>query len=45
MTLEELRSRRDGILAIAGRYGARNLRIFGSVVRGEADAASDVDFL
>jgi uncharacterized protein len=45
MTLEELKARREPILAIAGRYGARNLRIFGSVVRGEADAASDVDFL
>jgi hypothetical protein len=32
-------------LRIAGRYRARNLRVFGSVVRGEADAASDVDFL
>ena len=45
MTLQELRSNRDAILAIAERYGARDLRLFGSVVRGEADAASDVDFL
>src|ERR687892_2922288 len=45
MTFHELRSKRDAILAIAARYGARNLRVFGSVVRGEADAASDVDFL
>jgi uncharacterized protein len=45
MTFDELRANREAILAIAGRYGARNLRLFGSVVRGEADAASDVDFL
>lgn len=45
MTLNELRARREAILAIACRYGARNLRVFGSVVRGDADAASDVDFL
>jgi uncharacterized protein len=45
MTFHELRSKRDAILAIAAQYGARNLRVFGSVVRGEADAASDVDFL
>lgn len=45
MTLEQLKSRREMILAIAGRYGVRELRVFGSVVRGEADAASDVDFL
>jgi uncharacterized protein len=45
VTFDELRSRRQAIATIAGRYGARNLRVFGSVVRGEADAASDVDFL
>jgi uncharacterized protein len=45
ITFHELRSKRDAILAIAAQYGARNLRVFGSVVRGEADAASDVDFL
>jgi hypothetical protein len=45
MTLHELRSKRDAILAIAERYGARDLRLFGSVVRGETDAASDIDFL
>ena len=32
-------------MRIAAKYGARNIRIFGSVARGEADAASDVDFL
>ena len=46
MTLEELRStKRDEILRIATRRGARNIRVFGSVARGESDAASDIDFL
>jgi predicted nucleotidyltransferase len=45
MTLHDLRTKRETILAIAERYGARDLRVFGSVVRGEADAGSDVDFL
>jgi len=44
-TFEELRARRDEILEIAARCGARNLRVFGSVVRGDADDRSDVDFL
>jgi predicted nucleotidyltransferase len=33
------------ILNIAAKHGARNIRIFGSVVRGEARPDSDVDFL
>jgi predicted nucleotidyltransferase len=45
MTLKDLRDRREAILAISERYGARELRVFGSVVPDEADAASDVDFL
>jgi predicted nucleotidyltransferase len=44
-TLEELRSRRDEIVELATKRGARNLAVFGSVARGESDAASDVDFL
>jgi predicted nucleotidyltransferase len=36
---------RAEILAAAARHGASNVRVFGSVARGEADAASDVDFL
>jgi hypothetical protein len=40
-----LTEERDRILRIAAKYGARNIRIFGSVARGEADTASDVDFL
>jgi predicted nucleotidyltransferase len=46
MTLQELRTtRRDEILRVAARRGARNIRVFGSVARGENDAASDIDFL
>ena len=45
MTFDELKRRRKAIATIAGRHGARDLRVFGSVVRGEADPASDVDFL
>jgi hypothetical protein len=46
VTLQELRAtKRDEILRIAARRGARNVRVFGSVARGESDAASDVDFL
>jgi predicted nucleotidyltransferase len=44
-TLDELRARRDDILMIADRHGAGNVRVFGSVVRGEAGVAGDVDFL
>ena len=46
MTLDSsLRSKRDEILRLAERYGARNVRVFGSLVRGEATAESDVDLL
>ena len=37
--------KRKEILKIAAKHGARNIRIFGSVARGEARADSDVDFL
>lgn len=36
---------REEILGIAAKYGAYNLRVFGSVARGEARPDSDVDFL
>ena len=45
MTFDELRARREAIARIAERYGARDLRVFGSVLRGEADKQSDIDFL
>jgi len=43
--LELLRHRRDDIERIAAKHGASNVRIFGSVVRGEAGPESDIDFL
>lgn len=46
MTTEQLvKSKREEILRVAAQHGARNVRLFGSVARGEADEASDVDFL
>ncbi len=46
MTLEEVRSRyRDQIVAAAGRRGAHNIRVFGSVARGDQHYDSDMDFL
>ena len=45
ITLAEARLRRDEILRLAAAHDAGNVRIFGSVARGTADAGSDVDFL
>jgi predicted nucleotidyltransferase len=46
MSLDErLQNQRDRILTIAERYGAYNVRVFGSVARGESQPTSDVDFL
>lgn len=44
-TLAALRARRAEILAIAAQHGASNVRVFGSVARGEATEMSDVDLL
>ncbi len=40
-----LQSRRAEILNVATRHGARNVRVFGSVARGDARPDSDIDFL
>ena len=46
MTTEQLvKRKREEILRVSAQHGARNVRIFGSVARGEADEASDIDFL
>ena len=46
MTVQELiHGKRDEILRLAARHGASNVRLFGSVARGEAGPESDVDFL
>lgn len=44
-TAMDLQQRRNDILRIAAQYGARNLRVFGSVARGDDRAHSDVDLL
>jgi uncharacterized protein len=40
-----VRDHRDEILRIAASHGARNVRLFGSVARGDYDEDSDIDFL
>jgi predicted nucleotidyltransferase len=40
-----LRAKRKEILRVAEKHGASNVRVFGSLARGEADAQSDVDLL
>jgi hypothetical protein len=46
MTIEQLRTqRREEILRLVAFRGARNVRVFGSVARGEAGERSDIDFL
>jgi hypothetical protein len=40
-----LEPHRNEIVRLASRYGAYNVRVFGSVARGEDDARSDIDFL
>jgi predicted nucleotidyltransferase len=40
-----LQEKRSEIIRIASKHGAYNIRIFGSVVRGEAGPDSDIDFL
>jgi hypothetical protein len=44
-SLHELRQQRETILQLAHRHGARDIRVFGSVARGDAADGSDVDFL
>ena len=46
MTLRDtLRSQREEILKLAAKHGAFNVKIFGSVARGEETTDSDIDFL
>ena len=42
---DDLNRRRDVLRAIAARHGASNIRLFGSVLRGEEGADSDIDLL
>ena len=43
--MEIIKSNREAILKIAAKHGAKNVRIFGSVARGEDDEKSDIDFM
>ena len=45
MLIDSLRARKNLIDAACRQYGARRIRVFGSVARGEETANSDVDFL
>lgn len=46
MTIREmLLAKRDDILRIAAAHGARNVRVFGSIARGDASESSDLDLL
>jgi len=46
MEIEQLlKEKREEILKIALRHGAKNIRLFGSVARGEAGESSDIDIL
>ena len=40
-----LKNSREEILNIAGKYGAKNIRVFGSVARGEEKQGSDIDII
>ena len=42
---EVLKEKRQQILQMAAKHGARKVWVFGSVARGEADEKSDIDFL
>ena len=43
--LEHIKAKREQILHLAEQHGARNVRVFGSVARGDTRPDSDVDFL
>ena len=45
LSLDALRRRRDDIERIVARHGARTVRVFGSVARGDAGPSSDLDVL
>ena len=46
MAVEDLlKAKREEILRVCAKYGAYNVRVFGSVARSEADEQSDIDFL
>ena len=44
-TADILREKREQVLDLARQHGARQVRVFGSVARGDAGPSSDIDFL
>lgn len=45
MNIDVLNEKKLEICEMAAKHGARNVRVFGSVARGEQNESSDVDFL
>ncbi len=45
MSLAKLKKYRKDISKIASLHGAKNIKVFGSVVRGEQNQNSDIDFV
>lgn len=45
MLIDELHEKKDLILSIAKKYGATDVRVFGSVAKGQENHNSDIDFL
>lgn len=43
--LQEIQQKKKEILAVARQYGIVNVRVFGSVARGDDNPQSDIDFL
>jgi uncharacterized protein len=43
--LDQIRGRREEIFRLASTHGVKNVRVFGSVARGDAGPASDIDVL
>jgi predicted nucleotidyltransferase len=45
LTKDDIRRRRAEIIEVANRYGAYDIRLFGSIARGDATEDSDLDFI
>ncbi len=45
MKIHDIRAKRSQIVQLTEKYGVANVRIFGSVARGESTADSDLDLL
>jgi len=43
--LDDLRAQKEAIISLVHQYGAKHIRVFGSVARCEEDSDSDIDIL